>query len=173
MKKKGFLLFYLFVTLNILSQQKIALKGIILDQDNLPVPYASIGIISKNIGTTSTEEGTFNFIVTNKEINDNLEISSIGYQTFKIVVNDFLSQKNKTYMLFKKDKFYLEKPNFDDYKIIDFTKNLKFSRYELISKTGKKINVLMRWKNGNGIANPAFQIKNIKCRKMVKDKEVQ
>lgn len=54
MKKKGFLLFSLFVTLNILSQQKIALKGIILDQDNLPVPYASIGIISKNIGTTST-----------------------------------------------------------------------------------------------------------------------
>ena len=52
MKKKGFLLFSLFVTLNILSQQKIALKGIILDQDNLPVPYASIGIISKNIGTT-------------------------------------------------------------------------------------------------------------------------
>ena len=55
MKKKFFLLFSLFVTLNILSQQKIALKGIILDQDNLPIPYASIGIINKNIGTTSTE----------------------------------------------------------------------------------------------------------------------
>ena len=67
MKKKFFLLFSLFVTLNIFSQQKIAIKGIILDQDKLPVPYASIGIISKNIGTTSTEEGTFNFIVTNKE----------------------------------------------------------------------------------------------------------
>ena len=66
MKKKVFLLSSLFVTLNILSQQKIALKGIILDQDNLPVPYASIGIISKNIGTTSTEEGTFNFRVTNE-----------------------------------------------------------------------------------------------------------
>jgi hypothetical protein len=74
MKKKSLLLFSLFVTLNIISQQKIALKGIVLDQDNLPIPYVSIGIINKNIGTTSTEEGTFNFIVTNKEINDNLEI---------------------------------------------------------------------------------------------------
>ena len=102
MKKKFFLLFSLFVTLNIFSQQKIALKGIILDQDKLPVPYASIGIISKNIGTTSTEEGTFNFIVTNKEKIDYLEISSIGYQTFKITVNDFLSRKNKTIILKEK-----------------------------------------------------------------------
>ena len=102
MKKKFFLLFSLFVTLNILSQQKIALKGIILDQDNLPIPYASIGIINKNIGTTSTEEGTFNFIVTDKEKVDYLEISSIGYQTFKIIVSDFLSQKNKTIILKEK-----------------------------------------------------------------------
>ena len=102
MKKKFFLLFSLFVTLNIFSQQKIALKGNILDQDKLPVPYASIGIISKNIGTTSTEEGTFNFIVTNKEKIDYLEISSIGYQTFKITVNDFLSRKNKTIILKEK-----------------------------------------------------------------------
>jgi len=102
MKKKFFLLFSLFVTLNIFSQQKIALKGIILDQDKLPVPYATIGIISKNIGTTSTEEGTFNFIVTNKEKIDYLEISSIGYQTFKITVNDFLSRKNKTIILKEK-----------------------------------------------------------------------
>jgi len=102
MKKKFFLLFSLFVTLHVFSQQKIALKGIILDQDKLPVPYASIGIISKNIGTTSTEEGTFNFIVTNKEKVDYLEISSIGYQTFKITVNDFLSRKNKTIILKEK-----------------------------------------------------------------------
>ena len=102
MKKKFFLLFSLFVTLHVFSQQKIALKGIILDQDNLPVPYASIGIINKNIGTTSTEEGTFNFIVTNKEKVDYLEISSIGYQTFKITVNDFLSRKNKTIILKEK-----------------------------------------------------------------------
>jgi hypothetical protein len=25
-------------------------------------------------------------------------------------------------------------------------------------QSGKKMNVLLRWKNGNGIANPAFQI---------------
>ena len=36
MKKKVFLLFSLLVTLHVFSQQKVALKGIILDQDMLP-----------------------------------------------------------------------------------------------------------------------------------------
>jgi hypothetical protein len=41
------------------SQKKTALKGIILDQENFLISYASIGIINKNIGTTSTDEGSF------------------------------------------------------------------------------------------------------------------
>jgi len=44
------------------------------------------------------------------------------------------------------------------YTIASCTKNLKNSRYECVSETGKKINILLRWKNGNGIAFPAFQI---------------
>lgn len=44
------------------------------------------------------------------------------------------------------------------YTIASCTKNPKKSRYECVSETGKKINILLRWKNGNGIAFPAFQI---------------
>jgi len=31
--------------------------------------------------------------------------------------------------------------------------------YVATSKSGNKIKILLRWKNGNGIAFPAFQIK--------------
>jgi hypothetical protein len=68
------------------------------------------------------------------------------------------SQKNKIYMLYHDNKFNLQHINMDDYIIISVNKNPKKCRYECTSKTGKKINVLLRWKNGNGIAFPAFQI---------------
>ena len=41
--------------------------------------------------------------------------------------------------------------NLDDYIIVSVTKNPKKFRYECTSANGKKINVLLRWKNGNGI----------------------
>jgi len=68
------------------------------------------------------------------------------------------SQKNKIYMLYHDNKFNLQQINMDDYIIISVNKNPKKCRYECTSKTGKKISVLLRWKNGNGIAFPAFQI---------------
>jgi len=45
-----------------------------------------------------------------------------------------------------------------DYNIVSCVKNPAKSRYECETQSGKKINVLLRWKNGNGIAFPAFQI---------------
>lgn len=93
MNKLLILLISVFFSTITCSQKKIVLKGLIVDQENFPIPYAGIGIINKNIGTTSTEEGTFYFVVSNKEINDTLEISSMGYETYKILIKDFLSKK--------------------------------------------------------------------------------
>ena len=56
----------------------------------MEVPYAAVGIIKKNIGVTSTEDGTFSFFVSNNELDDILEISSIGFETFKIKIKDFI-----------------------------------------------------------------------------------
>lgn len=84
------------------SQSKILIKGLIIDQENYPVPYAGVGVIEKNIGTTSTEEGTFRFYVTDGELNDMLEISSIGYHTYKILIKDFISRKNNKIVLEEK-----------------------------------------------------------------------
>ena len=74
------------------------------------------------------------------------------------LLSDYLynSQKNKVYMLYSNNEFILQHVNMDDYKLESVIKDK--NRYKCLSKSGKNINVLLRWKNGNGIAFPAFQI---------------
>jgi hypothetical protein len=68
------------------------------------------------------------------------------------------SQDKKNYILYKNNEFHIETSNSDDYTIVSYSKNAERSRYEAVTKNGKTIHILLRWKNGNGIAYPAFQI---------------
>jgi len=68
------------------------------------------------------------------------------------------TQKDKVYMLYKNGKFNIVKANIDDYILISYEKNSSKYRFDVSTKSGKKMKVLLRWKNGNGIAYPAFQI---------------
>ena len=68
------------------------------------------------------------------------------------------SQNGKIYMLYKDNNFKLERVNMDDYKLVNYEKKPKKYMYIATSLSGKKIKILLRWKNGNGIAYPAFQI---------------
>jgi hypothetical protein len=75
-------------------------------------------------------------------------------------LNQYLSnsQESKNYLLYKNNTFHIQASNKDDYIIVSYTKNPEKSRYEALTKSNKKITILLRWKNGNGIAYPAFQI---------------
>ena len=79
-----------FIYSNSFSQNRIVIEGSVVDEYEMEVPYAAVGIIKKNIGVTSTEDGTFSFFVSNNELDDILEISSIGFETFKIKIKDFI-----------------------------------------------------------------------------------
>lgn len=68
------------------------------------------------------------------------------------------SQNNKIYLLYKNGSFYIQRTNNDDYIIDSYSKNANKNTYNVVTKTGKKMKILLRWKNGNGIAYPAFQI---------------
>lgn len=75
------------------------------------------------------------------------------------------SQEGKLYMLFQpadtageSASIKLQTVDNAHYNIVSCVKNPKNSRYECVNETGKKIKILLRWKNGNGIAFPAFQI---------------
>ena len=82
-----------------MAQSYITIEGVVYDEYNYPVPYASVGIVAKNIGTSSTEDGGFKFIVTNDELTDTIEISSIGFQSLEITVQDFIALTEKTFIL--------------------------------------------------------------------------
>jgi hypothetical protein len=73
-------------------------------------------------------------------------------------MNEYLqkTQENKIYMLFWNKTFVLEKP--EEYKIVECIKNPTKYRYDCKMESGKEIKILMRWKNGNGVAFPSFQI---------------
>ena len=85
-----FLTIFSFIHSNSFAQEKIIIEGSVVDEYEMEVPYAAVGIIKKNIGVTSTEDGTFSFFVSINELNDILEISSIGFETFKIKIKDFI-----------------------------------------------------------------------------------
>jgi len=68
------------------------------------------------------------------------------------------TQKNKFYMLYKDGKFYLEIMDEYDYIITEITKDPEKNRYMAKTKSHSNLKILLRWKNGNGIAFPSFQI---------------
>ena len=81
------------------SQQNVTIKGVITDANNTTIPYASIGILSKNTGTVSNEEGAFIFELTESNLNDTLSVSTIGFTSFKIRIQDFLELNEKVIVL--------------------------------------------------------------------------
>ena len=68
------------------------------------------------------------------------------------------TQLDKIYMLYTNNSLIKQTINMDDYTLISVIKQSDKYRYKCTSKSGKKIKVLLRWKNGNGIAFPAFQL---------------
>lgn len=68
------------------------------------------------------------------------------------------TQKNKYYMMYKDGLMNCETINLNNYIITDVVKDPKYCRYKATTKTGIQLKILLRWKNGNGIAYPAFQI---------------
>ena len=68
------------------------------------------------------------------------------------------SQHNKIYLLYKNGAFCVERLNPDDYIIDTYVKYPTKGIYQATTRSGKKMKILLRWKNGNGIAYPAFQI---------------
>lgn len=115
LKLIGFFIVLSSLCSSLIAQNKINIEGVVYDEFDYPIPYASIGIIKKNIGTSSTEEGTFKFYVSNNEISDVIEISSIGYEPFIITVQNFIALKDKTFVLKEKitalGEVSIERPN--------------------------------------------------------------
>lgn len=83
--------------------------------------------------------------------NNNLDIEKLS----KYLIE---SQKDKHYMFYKDNHFQFIKTDENNYKIKSYIKDIDKFSYIATNEKGNKIKILLRWKNGNGIAYPAFQI---------------
>lgn len=126
-------------------------------KDFQEIYYKGCGASSK---FTKNEEDIKFYELAKQLSNDSIS-SFIAQTDLNIVLlSEYLhtSQQGKIYMLYSDGQFTKQSANLSDYMIISVVKNPQKFRYECLSANGKKITVLLRWKNGNGIAFPAFQI---------------
>ena len=76
--------------------QSIKISGIITDtKNNEPVPFATLGIKGKSIGTVADENGTFSLLIENAEAaeDEKLIISSVGYESKAVSIRLFKQGK--------------------------------------------------------------------------------
>lgn len=100
-------------------------SGIVINnKDQNPIEFVNIGIVSKNTGTISDENGKYNLFIDKKFENDTLKFSCVGFEPFSMVVSDFIKLPNKNINL--KERIYELKeviisPKKFKYKILGYT----------------------------------------------------
>lgn len=113
-----------------------------LAENNESIPYAAVGIPSKSIGTATTEEGTFSLLVSKSNLLDSLQVSSIGFDTYKIRIQDFINQKEKKIVL-SEVELSLDEIIIKD-KPKDFAKNAIRKLWKTTINEKHQLNILYR-----------------------------
>ncbi len=80
MKNYLMLIFISFITTTFAQ-----VKGVVVDENNEPIPGVNIIISNTNKGTTTDFDGKFN--IANVQVNDVLEFSFLGYKTQKVKID--------------------------------------------------------------------------------------
>ena len=70
------------------------ITGIILDnKTNAPLPYVNIGILNKEFGTVTDNNGKFILNLKEELVNDTIRISSIGYKPVEFLVKNMTQKR--------------------------------------------------------------------------------
>jgi CubicO group peptidase (beta-lactamase class C family) len=91
--------FYTTLLLSLISiysfgqQQTVSINGQITDELNIPLPSVTIRLLKKGTGTISNQSGLFKINLIPSLQQDTILISSIGYTSKKIAVNDLIPEK--------------------------------------------------------------------------------
>lgn len=77
----------------------LTLNGRVVDLDNnAPIPYASVSLFGKPIGTITNSDGEFSLKIQQERNRDTLIFSCLGYQKYFLPVNDFDLEKNSIFL---------------------------------------------------------------------------
>ncbi len=80
-------------------------KGIVVDENNLPIPYVNIWVEGENIGTTSEENGSFLLEIKSEK---NIVFSVLGYET-KIVSSKEINKVVLSLKVLELNEVFVEK----------------------------------------------------------------
>ena len=70
------------------------MRGVIRDRkSNLPLPYVNIGILNKDVGTTTNSKGEFELPLLESNTNDTLRVSMVGYEPVVIYLKDVFEKQ--------------------------------------------------------------------------------
>lgn len=144
--------FILFYYVPIFSQ---TLSGTIKDSiSGEMLPYVNMALLSKNIGTTTNENGEY-FFDSRGNTNDSLLVSYIGYATKKFSLQEFESATNKTLDI----KLVESKQLIDE--VVLKVKKSKYTSSQIVGESKKK-----RFRKGTQFGyETCVLIENIKRKK--------
>ena len=149
-KKSSVVYLFLLFSFVFNAQETIKVEGLIVDKDKYPIPYAAVSILLKSIGTASNDDGGFVLKLTQENLNDTITVSTLGFKTFTIKVQDFIKLEKKIITL-DGDVVSLDEItliNYNSY-VKDALKNLK----NTTQRTGHQLNILYRrFSNENDIS---------------------
>ncbi|MDG2194115.1 MAG: carboxypeptidase-like regulatory domain-containing protein [Polaribacter sp.] len=81
--------------------QQVVLKGQVLNKrTKAPVAYVNLSFLKRNIGISSTEDGTFTLEIDNKQLNQKVHVSCLNYKDTIVVAKElqykplYLTPKN-------------------------------------------------------------------------------
>ncbi|MBC8768033.1 carboxypeptidase-like regulatory domain-containing protein [Arenibacter sp. BSSL-BM3] len=82
------------------SQESDFVSGMLLDAETIePISFASIRVKNRAVGVISNNDGSFRIPLKFRELNDTLEITSMGYDSREIIIGDLITDKlNRLYL---------------------------------------------------------------------------
>jgi hypothetical protein len=93
--KRIIMSFFFLINIFVIAQQNIVLSGQIFDETTgESIPYTTIEIFEKEIGTAANSNGIFSLQLPNDFINQTLSISALGYSKKEIQINNEFDIKN-------------------------------------------------------------------------------
>lgn len=109
---------------------------------------------------TGLEEDIQNYNFMNEKSRESIKKFLEGSKLKISEMNNYLidTQKDKKYMLWGNNEFHYQEVDPDDYTIDKILRIKKNNTVVCLTKSNKEMNILLRWKNGNGVAFPALQI---------------
>ena len=94
------LIFFILISNPLFGQ---IFSGKVIERNSkLPIEFVNIGIVAKNIGTTSDMKGNYKIVIDSVFDNDSLLFSSIGYLPYSLKVADYKNLDNWNIQLKKR-----------------------------------------------------------------------